>query len=557
MINARRLLWFILARVVVVSLFLISTIVLRVKGTEILSPQALNSITQLIVATYFFSILSLLFLKVSLRINRGLRYLQIGWDIFFITVLIVYSGGINSPFSFLYLLAITSSSFLLGRRDAFYTASLCAIVYGAIIDLQFYGKLSFLGLTPLVAQYLGTNYIFYTIFMNIVAFFLTAFLSGSLAERARQSETELEKRAVDYEELERLNSTIVANLNSGLLTTNNDGRIRVFNHYAELLVGMSQEEAYGRNLYDIFPGFRLFSADVLSIKRGEFEYIAKSGNKLVLGFNSVILTDSAGAKVGAMINFQDLTDYKRMEESLKKADRLAAVGELAARIAHEIRNPLAAVSGAVQLIAGGASIDANDKKLFDIILRETDRLNLLIRDFLGYARPTQPNVRLFNLAELLNEIRALVGTDSRFAAVNVENEVNTGLEVLIDPDQFRQVFWNLLVNAAEAMPAGGQVVIDATHVTEILPGERPKRAVKIIVSDNGSGMSAENVAQVFEPFFSTKGGGTGLGLATVYRIIEAHGGHIAVDSSPGKGTSFIIVLPEQQPAGQPPVDEVK
>lgn len=539
-----------------VSLFLISTIVLRMKGTDILSTRALNSITHLIAATYIFSVISLLFLKVSARISRTLTYLQIAWDIFFITILIVYSGGINSPFSFLYLLAITSSSFLLGRRDAFYTASLCAIIYGAIIDLQFYGKLVFLGLTPLVAQYFGTNYIFYTIFMNIVAFYLTAFLSGSLAERARQSETELEKRAVNYQELERLNSTIVTNLNSGLLTTNNRGQIRVFNGYAEMMTGISQEEAYNRNLYDIFPGFRVFSADVLSIKRGEFEYITKSGKQLVLGFNSVILTDGEGAKIGAMINFQDLTHYKRMEESLKKADRLAAVGELAARIAHEIRNPLASISGAVQLIANGTAIEENDKKLFDIILRETDRLNLLIKDFLGYARPTQPNLRQINLALLIGEIQALVGTDSRFASVRVENEIDADLVVEVDPDQIRQVFWNLLVNAAEAMPAGGRVIIDATRMEELRPGDGVSRTVKVAVTDNGSGMSPENVAQVFEPFFSTKGGGTGLGLATVYRIIEAHHGRITVESSLGKGTSFIIFLPEHQVVGLPPVHEV-
>lgn len=538
-----RLLWFILARVVVVSLFLVSTIVLRVKGTGPLGHEALDGITDLIVATYGFSILSLLFIRVSTGYSQTLTYAQIVWDILFVTVLLLFTGGIASPFSFLYLLAIASASVLLARREAIYTASLCAIIYGAIIDLQYFGQLAFMGLSPLVAQRFGTNYIFYTLFINILGFFLTALLTGYLAERAQRSETELEKRAIDYEELERLNSTIVSTLSSGLLTVTNDHRIRVFNRYAESLTCLSQEEAYNRSLFDVFPGFRLFAGDVFSVKRGEFEYIGKDGRKLVIGFTSAPLTLREGGHEGALINFQDVTQVKRMEENLKKADKLAAIGELAARIAHEIRNPLAAVSGSVQLIAQSDSVADRDRRLFDIVLRETERLNDLISDFLNYARPSVPEKQPVDLHSLVAEIVTLADSDRRFTAVRIENLVPAGLRPELDPAQFRQVLWNLLVNSADAMPRGCEITVTSRLIEEVRAGGELRRVHQITIADNGPGMPPDTLTRIFEPFFSTKSGGTGLGLATVYRIVETHGGRISAESVEGKGTVFTIYIP--------------
>ncbi|QSV44924.1 two-component system sensor histidine kinase NtrB [Geobacter benzoatilyticus] len=541
----KRLLWFILARVVVVSLFLVSTIVLRVRGTGPLSGQALDSITAILVASYGFSILSLLILRFAKKFGILLTYAQIIWDILFVTGILLYTGGIASPFSFLYLLAITSASVLLARREAFYTASLCAIIYGGIVDLQYYGQLVSLGLGPLVAQSYGTNYIFFTLFINFLAYFLTALLTGHLAEKARQSETELEKRAFDYEGLERLNSTIVSNLTSGLLTVNSAGRIRVFNRYAETLTGITQEDAYDRDLYDIFPGFRSLGGDPLNVRRGEFEYLPNNGRKLIIGFNSVLLGVTEGGRAGALINFQDLTQIKRMAENLKRADRLAVIGELSARMAHEIRNPLAAISGSVQLISQGNGIPEADRQLLAIVLRETDRLNGLITDFLAYARPNQPAKGSVNLYALVAEIASLLVPDRRFGAARIVNGVDSDFTLPIDSDQFRQVLLNLLVNAAEAMSGSGAIVIDADRIDEIRSGGEKRSVYRITVADDGCGMDQKTVSQIFEPFYTTKASGTGLGLATVYRIVEAHGGRITVESTEGKGTLFTIYIPVQ------------
>lgn len=538
----KRLTWFILLRLVVVSLFLASTTILNVKEPEIVVNDALPVLTRLIVSTYIFSILSLLALKFTDRFNLTLTYLQIVWDLLLVTVLILLTGGVNSLFSFLYILAIINASVLLSRREAFYTASLCGILYGAIVDLQYFGRLTPIGLSQVAALQYGASHILYTIFINISAFYLTAFLTGYLAERARRSESALKEKVIDYEELERLNSTIVTNLDSGLMTINNSGKIRAFNRYAEELTGVSQRDAYDRPVTDLIPGFGAFD-DIFNLQRQEVEYETPTGNRMIFGFKSVPFTDMEGNRLGAIIDFQDLTVLKRMEERLKKADRLAAIGELSARIAHEIRNPLASVSGSVQLIAQGGGIAAGDKKLLDIVQRETERLNVLITDFLAYARPRRPVKVMMNLKGFIGNLAALLVTDPRFERVQILNDFPDDLSVEVDRDQFQQVFWNLLMNAAEAMPAGGTVSIKAAaaHKRQHLKGSGGE--VRINVTDNGAGMAPEDVNRIFEPFFTTKTGGTGLGLATVYRIIEAHDGMIGVDSSIGKGTTFTIYLP--------------
>jgi two-component system, NtrC family, sensor histidine kinase PilS len=544
MSDKKRLFWFIFARVVVVSFFLVSTIILNIREPDSVSEVAFYGQIRLIIATYLFSIVSLLVIRFADRLNRALTYAQIIWDLLLVTLLLLFTGGINSPYSFLYILSIINASVLLARREAYYTASLCGIFYGAILDLQYYGRLTPLGLSQFPAQQHGANYILYTISLNIVAYYLTAFLAGNLAERARASESALQEKVVDFEELESLNSSIVSTINSGLLTINDAGRIRVFNRYAEQLTGISQKEAYDRPLVEVIPSLAPYVEDLCNSTQGELDYSAANGVTKILGFKSVPLTDKDGSRVGVIVDFYDITRIKEMESNLKRADRLAAVGELSARIAHEIRNPLASISGAVQLIAQSEPVDAKDKQLLAIVLRETDRLNELIRDFLEYARPTVPIKVSVPLRRLIGEMASLLGNDPRFGQVTIDNKIIDELVLGFDFDQCKQVFWNLLVNAAEAMPSGGLISLDAEIIkNDATAGINLGDVVKITVTDNGVGMGPDDVKKVFEPFFTTKPGGTGLGLATVYRIMETHGGMIVVDSIIGKGTTFTLYLP--------------
>jgi two-component system sensor histidine kinase PilS (NtrC family) len=535
---------------IVVTLFYASTSILYESRPESFDSISLSGLWKLIGATYIFSLLSLAALSLQQRVRPILTYTQIIWDLLLVTLLILLTGGISSPYSFLYMLAIISSSVLLARRQAFYAASLCAILYGAIIDLQYYGTLLPIGLSPNVAQQYGLPYLLYTIFLNITAFYITALLTGYLSERAKTSESALLEKEIDYLELERLNSSIVKNLTSGLMTVTPQGRVRVFNRFAEELTGISQEKAYDRLLVELIPGFELVLSQQEAVVSGEAQFIDPAGEALIFGYRSIRFFDNNGKFNGIILNFEDLSRIRRMEEELKRADRLAAIGELSARIAHEIRNPLASISGSVQLMAQSDEIPEQDRKLLAIVLRETDRLNALISDFLVYARPVALNLSKVNLNELYCELDVLLKPDPRFSKVSMTMSAETGSAVLADRDQLQQVFWNLLVNAADAMPDGGEITITGTMVH--LSGRRSDRKnfVRIDVKDNGTGMAEAATKHLFEPFFTTKPDGTGLGLATVYRIIEAHEGRIFVESAPGRGTIFSILLPAGEIGGE-------
>lgn len=536
--------WLIFARLVVVSLFLVSITYFNIKQPDFFPDEMLWDVTRLIIFTYLFSILSLAVLRFSSSVIKPLGYAQIVWEALFVSILVVLTGGISSTYAFLFNLAIINASFLFGRREAYYTAGFCGIIYGSIIDLHYFGRLENLGLVKGLGDSYGINYVFSLISTNLLAFFLTAMLTGYLAERARKSETALKEKEIDYEELETLNSLIVSTLDSGLVTINSQSRIRVFNRYASELTGIDQESAYDQDLSGIIPGIDLSSLAAQSETRTEILYLAGNGLKKNLSVKYAPLCDKEGSVLGAVIDFKDLTEIREMETRLKKADRLAAIGELSARIAHEVRNPLASISGSVQLIAESGNVPAGDKKLLEIVLRETWRLDNMLSEFLQYARPLPPNRNWFSLNLLIADIISLLKGDVRFFSIIIFNRITEQIEIFADRDQFHQVLWNLILNAAEAITNGGEIFIDMSWggaVKKTHPDSG--KFLHLTVADTGSGIAVKDMDLIFEPFFTTKQGGSGLGLASVYRILEAHNGTISVDSNPGTGTAFNIILP--------------
>jgi two-component system sensor histidine kinase PilS (NtrC family) len=531
--SERRLRLFIYARILVSFLFLASTLLLEFQDSSSVIERLQPGVIRLMAFSFVFSIISLALLK-KLRFTQFLTNLQVIWDLLFVTVLVLFTGGILSPYSFLYLLSIMIAGMLLGRRQALYTASLCGILYGTILDFQYFGYLSFIGLSQEDAQHFGALRLFYTITFNLIAFGLTAFITGLLAERARLSEEALQRSSIDYFELAQLNSAIVAHSESGLLTTTVTGRIRVFNPYAETIAGLSQSDAYDVPIEKVFPQLsKIYHPDSESLKL-EFEYKASDGSVMTLGYRVAPFNDSKGGLVGYIVNFRDITSIRRMEAALKKADRLAALGELSARMAHEIRNPLAAMCGSVQMLSASTEIQEQDARLLAIVTREAERLNTLISEFLMYARPATPQLQRILLHSYLKDEIAFLIHDPRFGKVLIQNLVSESTEVTVDPDQLHQVIINLLQNAADALPDGGEVCIECSQTSV---------SVLLSFTDSGIGISEEASRHLFEPFWTTKSAGTGLGLAISYRIIEAHGGTLTVESPSSGGCRFVISLP--------------
>lgn len=539
--NKQRLRFFVVARIVVTLLFLASVIVLKLQDPEAIDNFAFRGIVQLMALSCLFSAASLAVLRLQ-RWLQPLTYAQIVWDLLFVTCLLIFTDGIASPYSFLYLLAIMNAAMLLSRREAIYTAALCGILYGAMVDLQYYGLLVSLGLSPLAALQRGEGVVFYTIFLHLTGFVLTASITGYLAERARSSEDALRATEINYDELNRLHGTIVHNLEYGLITITGQGTIRVFNPFVEQLSGVSQAQAYDRHISSIFPHLAVQGGEGEK-RHGEFTYRSSTGTPLVIGYSAIPFFDTVGDPAGLIVSLRNLTELRQMELALKRADRLAALGELSARMAHEIRNPLAAISGSVQLLAGNSALYEQEARLLSIVLRESDRLNLLISEFLSYARPAEPRFVRFELNGFLQDLLLLLKADSRFEQIRITTALTTGVVVNADQGQLHQVLLNLLQNAAEAMPSGGELELETAVQSGADDAGQAFSLVRIAVSDRGTGIDDETRKHLFEPFWTTKPAGTGLGLATVYRIVEAHGGAIQAHDREGGGTVFTILLP--------------
>ena len=531
--SERRLRLFIYARIIVSFLFLTATLLLELQNHTIEIERFQPGVIRLMAFSFVFSIISLVLLK-KLKFTQMLTNIQVVWDLLFVTVLILFTGGILSPYSFLYLLSILIAGMLLGRRQALYTASLCGILYGTILDFQYFGYLSFIGLSQEDAYQFGALRLFYTIAFNLIAFGLTAFVTGLLAERARLSEEALQRSSIDYYELAQLNSAIVTHSDSCLLTTTVSGRIRVFNPYAEAIVGLSQFDAYDKPIESVFPQMSYGINANNDSNKLEFEYLRNDGTLIILGYRVASFTDGDGKPAGYIVSFRDVTNYRQLEAALKKADRLAALGELSARMAHEIRNPLAALCGSVQLLSSAKGLPESDSRLMAIVTREAEQLEVLISEFLMYARPTKPQTERVLLFDYITDEFIFIGNDPRFVNVLLQNSVPESAEAVADPNQLHQVIINLLQNAADAMSDGGWVKIEYSQSVG---------SDIITVTDNGPGIAAKDAQHLFEPFWTTKATGSGLGLAISYRIIEAHGGSLSVESPSAGGCRFVITLP--------------
>lgn len=457
-------------------------------------------------------------------------YLQLAIDAISCVSLIFLTGGIESWFSFIMLLIVIGSVITVNRKAGYITATICGILYGLLTDLQFYRLIP----VPYDPSTMEKDFL-YNIFSLISGLYLTAYLTGYLSSRLERTSKKLEEKDSNLKDLTFFHEELIESLPSGLLTTDLSGSILIFNRAAEHITGVPRTAAIGNNLTTVFP----FVTHPIKTLRGEGT-ITVHDTRRTIGLTLSQSTDSSGQETGYICIFQDITELKRLEVELKHKETLAAIGELSANMAHEIRNPLASLKGSIEILKEGTLTKAHGEKLMNIALSEMDRLNTIITDFLTYSRPKPPEFLSFDLHTMLDEIIQL----TRNAVMNADNisitkDFGGHYEIIGDRQKLRQVFLNLTMNAIESMPRGGSLAIRTRRV---------HNTVAVSFRDSGIGIPPENLKDIFYPFFTTKERGTGLGLSIAYRIIEEHRGKITVNSIPGTGTTFEVTIPVSQPS---------
>lgn len=484
-----------------------------------------------------------------------LTSLQIGVDLWFITLLVHFSGGVLSLFNSLYILSIIAASMVVSRISSFQAASLAAILYGGLLDLEYYGiiaPVTFKGLEPGFSR--EYHHFLYTVAVNIAAFYAVALLSGHLAERLKKAGQKLKDQDQHLIETLSFQEYILQNIGSGLMTTDKELRVTSFNRAAETVTGRKFEEIRGRRWTEVFgladqDLWRIFSKNWEGESlpfRYETILTRKDGKKIPVGINLSILTDGKGRPTGTVSIFQDLTSIKEMEERLRRSERLMAVGQLAAGIAHEIRNPLGSISGAIQVLQEDLTVSGEQRKLMEIILKETDRLNAIVNQFLDFARQRPITPQNCPIAPLLEETLLLVENSEDFSPrhrLDFQSRDST-IEVWGSPDQLKQIFWNLAKNALQAMPEGGQLRITvAVHDAKKPSALFPDSWVSIDFEDEGAGVPSQDLPHIFDPFYTTKDRGMGLGLSIVHRLTTDMGGMVEVENRPSQGTLFRVRFP--------------
>jgi two-component system sensor histidine kinase PilS (NtrC family) len=517
----RKLLWLTGLRLLVGTALLTATAVLSFGSGAETFPGGVEGLLYAIIASiYLGSLISVAFLRSGRFLSR-VALGQIVGDVLAASGLVYLTGGAESIFTILYPLAIVNAAIGLGRRGAVAGAVLSASAFCVLALGMEYGlvapPLAFLERAPLPASRLML-----TLAANLSAFLLTALLSAHLATALQGARKELAQRVTQLAGLEALHESIVESVASGILTTDANGRITYLNRAASHLTELQLEDVRGEPLEHLLPLL------AKSQRHGE----ATFGPRIVR-FSIADLTMAEG---GQVIVLQDLTELRRMEEEVRRADRLAALGKLSAGLAHEIRNPLASMCGGVALLSKSPGLGEKERRLLQIVFREGERLETLVSEFLAFARPAEPRMQTIDLGELLEETLSVFRLDAKAAALSVAlDSPLPPLGVRADAGQLRQVLWNLLSNAAEAAGAGGTVRARLRHAEAMAVLE---------VEDSGPGIPQPDLQRIFDPFFTTKESGTGLGLAIVHRIVEAHGGQLSVSSEPGK-TRFSIALPAQ------------
>lgn len=481
---------------------------------------------------YFF------WLRLSHDFSSQIR-VQFFLDALLVTWLVWRTGDLTSPYITLYIVIISVASFFMKPLSTLLMAGMCSLLFIVLAILSGTGAIESSG-TPQVAAKAAQIVSF-----HVVAMLVVGLLASRLSDR-RHSGEELKETAKTLASLRVLHERIVESIRSGLVTTDLDGNIYTFNAAATEITGYHLDELQGKNIEFLFGNIReqidlslAAAGEGEPLPRFEADLLTPDGFAVRIGFSVSLLFSETHDATGLIITFQDLTEIRSMEESVRRKDRLAAVGRVAAGLAHEIRNPLGAMRGAIQVMESQTPPESVQSGLMEIILKESDRLNSIITNFLGYARPMAATFTDTNVGEAIRETIALLkhSPDVREDHKLIEDLGTETITISADSSQLKQIFWNLARNALQAMPDGGELRFGLETI--------PNKRIRITFEDTGKGMSSDQVEQLFEPFANSTTGGTGLGLSIVYQIVRDHNGVINVRSREGQGTTITIELPKE------------
>ena len=521
-------------------LVMVTTLLLVAVYVEAVSEYLLpvNPLYYVIGATYAITVFHALALRFS-RNAAALVFAQVVGDLLIISALVYVVGGGRPGFVVLYPIAVLYGSVLLPRPyGGFSLATVATILYAGVLWLVWSGLVPPQGLSDL--SFMPLKALLYSVLLTAVSCGTVALIGGWASSSLQSVGEKLERATDQVAGLQELNEVIVNSIHSGLITTAPDGRIRYANVFAESILGTPVGNLIGRLLEEVLAS-RLVERAALEVRssdpslaRFELPYETPRGERLSLGVSIwPLATSDVGG--GYLIVFQDLTEIKQLESQVRLKEKLAAVGEMAAQLAHEIRNPLGSISGSAQVLLS-ESISDEQRRLLEIITRESKRLSETLNQFLHQSRPASTPREPVDIGPVIAEAVTLLRNSPEVGdAREVRFEADEGPYLCrANADQIVQVFWNLARNGLEAMPEGGLLSVRLQRVSQ---------EVRLVVTDEGRGLAADSRTQVFEPFRTGRKMGVGLGLAIVYRIVREHQGDISLRNLGGEGTEVEVRLP--------------
>lgn len=501
---------------------------------------------------YFLSAIYAVFLRLKIRLSI-LSGMQVVGDLFVVGGIIYSTGGITSPFSFLYLFVIIETSTLLPRAACYLAASGASIIYGLLVDLEYFEVIRPIHLFPHTNFSFHGSYGFYIIALNVASFYSVAYLSGILTHRMRLMKEELTLKSIDLEKLQEFHKNVVRNMGNGLMTTDLEGKITSVNSASEEITGYKSNECLGKSCYEMLAiaalkEFFNRSENYSLPLQMEGKCSRKDSVQILVKMKISRLQAHIGQPAGFIFVFEDLSEIREMEQKVQRGEQLAAVGKFSAGLAHEVRNPLASLSGSIQVLKNGLKLEGDYKRLMNIVIKETERLNHIVTGFLNFSQPHNVRNTVVDMTQLLQDIITLMKNRGEY-----HTEIKFNLDVLQKPilimgdeEDIKQVVWNLCLNGMQAMNKGGTLSLSLKEKNGFSHKEykNKNRGVILQVTDEGCGIPSERIDTIFDPFVTTKEDGIGLGLSTVHQIAERCGYYIGVDSEPGRGTCFTIFIPQ-------------